>query len=128
MPVLISLSISIFGGLFQTLMGSSLSFCTHLESHHFSKFSQVINLIYSDTLIKNTLMFVAIFILGGGALSGVIFFLCSYRILCVENTIFLTKYIAFSTLGLTCLLYPCFMEHILGCTLVTHPGKLKWLQ
>jgi hypothetical protein len=25
-------------------------------------------------------------------------------------------------------LYPCFMEHILGCTLVTHPGKLKWLQ
>ncbi|XP_028619702.1 olfactory receptor 7G2-like [Grammomys surdaster] len=72
--VLFSLLFSIMDALLHSLMILRLSFCTDLEiPHFFCELAQIIKLACSDTFIHNLLIFVAVFVFGGGPICGIVF-------------------------------------------------------
>ncbi|XP_044608192.1 olfactory receptor 7G3-like [Equus asinus] len=72
--ILLSLIISIADALLHSLMVLPLSFCTDLEiPHFFCELAQVIKLFYSNTVIKNILVYLVTGIQGSGPLPGIIF-------------------------------------------------------
>ncbi|XP_047386336.1 olfactory receptor 7G3-like [Sciurus carolinensis] len=98
--VLICLLINTVDALLHTLLLLRLSFCKHLEiPHFFCDLAQILKMACSDTLVNNTVLFLATIFLGFGPVSGIIF---SYTrivssILRIPSTG--GKYKAFSTCG-----------------------------
>ncbi|XP_004599516.4 olfactory receptor 7A10-like [Ochotona princeps] len=96
--VLLCCLIGVLNALMQILLVLRLSFCMHLEIHHFfCEINQVVHRACSDTFLNDLIMYLAAVLLGGGPLSGILF---SYsRIVSSICTISSTqgKYKAFST-------------------------------
>ncbi|XP_055285974.1 olfactory receptor 7G2-like [Moschus berezovskii] len=98
--ILISLSISIADALLHSLMMLRLSFCTDLEiSLFFCEAVQVIKLACSDTLINNIVLYLAVSILGGIPLSGILFSYTHIVSSILRMPSSSRKYKAFSTCG-----------------------------
>ncbi|XP_075408698.1 olfactory receptor 7A10-like [Tenrec ecaudatus] len=71
--LLASWVLSLLGSLLNGLMGLRLSFCTELEIYpFFCEFNQVVQLACSDTFLNDLVMYLAIGLLGGISLSGII--------------------------------------------------------
>ncbi|XP_062034187.1 olfactory receptor 7A10-like [Lepus europaeus] len=72
--VLASWIISVLHALLHSLMVLQLSFCVHLEIHHFfCELYQVIHTACSDTFLNDVLLFLAAMLLGGGPLAGILY-------------------------------------------------------
>uniref|UniRef100_H0XUI8 Olfactory receptor n=1 Tax=Otolemur garnettii TaxID=30611 RepID=H0XUI8_OTOGA len=72
--VLASWIISALNALLQSLMVSQLTFCTELEIPHiFCELNQIIRLAYSDTFLNDMVMYLAVMLLGGGCLTGILY-------------------------------------------------------
>ncbi|XP_004595889.2 olfactory receptor 7A10-like [Ochotona princeps] len=96
--VLVCWTISVLHGLLHSFMVLRLSFCTHLEIHHFfCELNQVVHIACSDTFLNDLMMYLAAILLLGGPLSGILY---SYsKIVSSIRAISSTqgKYKAFST-------------------------------
>ncbi|KAB0360559.1 hypothetical protein FD754_004715 [Muntiacus muntjak] len=96
--VLVSWTISVLNSLLQSLILLQLSFCTVVEiPDFFCDLSQIMQLACSDTFLNNMVMYLAVVLLGGGPLAGILYSYskivsCIYRISSAQG-----KYKAFST-------------------------------
>ncbi|XP_052498711.1 olfactory receptor 7G1-like [Budorcas taxicolor] len=98
--ILFSLFISIMDALLHSLMVLQLTFCTDLEIPlFFCEVVQVIKLACSDTLINNTLIYLATSIFGGVPVCGIIFSYSQIVSSVLRMPSASGKYKAFSTCG-----------------------------
>ncbi|XP_069321446.1 olfactory receptor 7A10-like [Eulemur rufifrons] len=72
--VLVSWILSVLNSLLQSLMVLRLTFCTDLEiPHFFCELNQIIHLACSDTFLNDVVMYLAVMLLGGGCLTGILY-------------------------------------------------------
>ncbi|XP_069320918.1 olfactory receptor 7A10-like [Eulemur rufifrons] len=72
--VLVSWILSVLNSLLQSLMVLRLTFCTDLEMpHFFCELNQIIHLACSDTFLNDVVMYLAVMLLGGGCLTGILY-------------------------------------------------------
>ncbi|XP_069332123.1 olfactory receptor 7A10-like [Eulemur rufifrons] len=72
--VLVSWILSVLNSLSQSLMVLRLTFCTDLEiPHFFCELNQIIHLACSDTFLNDVVMYLAVMLLGGGCLTGILY-------------------------------------------------------
>jgi olfactory receptor len=93
------------------------------EIHNFCELAQVTKVTCSNTLINNLLIFLAM--IGGGAFPGTIFSYVQIVSSVLKMTSSKQGIKPFPPVGVTCLLLPCFMGKVLGCTSALQ--KLQWL-
>ncbi|XP_040846039.1 olfactory receptor 7A10-like [Ochotona curzoniae] len=66
--------IGVLNALMQSLLVLRLSFCTHLEIHHFfCEINQVVHRACSDTFLNDLMMYLAAVLLAGGPLAGILY-------------------------------------------------------
>ncbi|XP_072644305.1 olfactory receptor 7A10-like [Canis lupus baileyi] len=72
--VLVSWIISVLNSMTQSLMVLQLSFCTDMEIHHFfCELNQIVGNACSDTFLNDMMMYLAIVLLGGVPLAGIMY-------------------------------------------------------
>ncbi|XP_040846036.1 olfactory receptor 19-like [Ochotona curzoniae] len=72
--VLLSWAISVLHALLHSLLVLRLSFCTHLEIHHFfCELNQVVHTACSDTFLNDLIIDFATVLLAGGPLAGILY-------------------------------------------------------
>ncbi|NP_001375599.1 olfactory receptor family 7 subfamily A member 45 [Canis lupus familiaris] len=72
--VLVSWIISVLNSMTQSLMVLQLSFCTDMEIHHFfCELNQIVGNACSDTFLNDMVMYLAIVLLGGVPLAGIMY-------------------------------------------------------
>ncbi|XP_040846018.1 olfactory receptor 7A10-like [Ochotona curzoniae] len=72
--VLLSWTMSVLHALLHSLLVLRLSFCTHLEIHHFfCELNQVVHRACSDTFLNDLMMYLAAVLLTGGPLAGILY-------------------------------------------------------
>ncbi|XP_040846032.1 olfactory receptor 7A10-like [Ochotona curzoniae] len=72
--VLLCWTISVLLALLHSLLVLRLSFCTHLEIHHFfCELNQVVHIACSDTFLNDLMMYIASVLLLGGPLTGILY-------------------------------------------------------
>ncbi|XP_055968998.1 olfactory receptor 7A10-like [Sorex fumeus] len=70
-------TLSVLDSLLQILMVLPLSFCAHVEIHHFfCELNQMVHLACSDTFFSNLMMYLSTVLFGGGAFTGILYSYC----------------------------------------------------
>ncbi|XP_055969000.1 olfactory receptor 7A10-like [Sorex fumeus] len=113
-------TLSVLDSLLQILMVLPLSFCAHVEIHHFfCEINQMVHLACSDTFFSNLMMYLSAVLFGGGAFTGILYSYCKI-VSCIRRISSAQgKFKAFSTCASHLFVVSLFYGTVLGVYLST---------